>query len=363
MRALYTLLAIITVMVGSAQTPRTTVAVVTEFSNADGSYLNLKGGNNPEENCFDEVTRGDAYTIWYQANGLDVNIDIDNTRYKVLDNDRSYINGNVNRWASYNRIYEVRDNADPRHIEYSDLLDCPEGRNWEQAPNNVQWFISTNPAFSGWAYNEYIDNGLYKAYLTDDYRGFSASLNQEYITNNLFSDVGYGNLASLEAAIETFISSRSTSVDVTWTEVPNLSASGNPLGFLGRSTVGAHRYEITHAIQYGASVPERHGMGWYIEGSWIYHGGPNGGGSSDPNTFYRIDTPSYYYYSTQGRRLTTEEETTFGEEGIQSRINIGAITVQYEMPNLQQITDAQTIVRQLILTEFNAFAVSQVSGQ
>ena len=354
MKSLYTLLAIFTVGIASAQTPRTTVAVVTEFI-ADGtSYISLKGGNNPEEICFDNVTVTNSYQIDHQGQGSDSDLFIGDVRYRVVN--MPTINSDVSRWSFYNRIYD----ANGTHIPSSNLLDCPDGRAWELAPNNVQWFI--NSEFPNWAYNEYVENGLYKAVVTNNYRGFSAALNQEYITNNLFGDTGYGNLASLEAAIETFIASRSASADVTWTEAANLSASGEPLGFIGSSTVGAHRYEITHAIQYGESHTH-HGMGYHIEGSWIYHGGPNGGGASDPNFILPIDTPTYYYYSTQGRELTDQDRATLGEAGIQTRLDRGIITILHREPSLQQIIEAQAIVRRVILDEFNRFAISQTSGQ
>ena len=367
------LILMFTLLVGlfmSAQTDRANVVTVTPFELDGTSYLHMQGRVNPESNCFDGVTESDSYDIDYRAQGQDIDLFVGGDIYRVVYNDRATMSSNIGRWSYYNKIYRVRDGNRPVEVENSNLLDCPDAQSWVLATggtsgNNLYWFV--HPDYPGWAYNPIQRNGLYDAALTDQYQGFSASLNGRYLdTSDLGVTFGgrYGNLASLEAAIETLINNRQRVSSFTWEETIQLSANGEFHTINGATTVGAHSYIITAPLQYGESVPERHGMGYFIEGSWIYHGGAsNAGGVNNPNIYHRIDTPSYYYYSTQGRRLTSAEEATFGEEGIQRRIDIGAITVQHEVPSLQQVTDAQAIVRNEIRSQFDAFALSQVSGQ
>ena len=356
------LILMFTLLVGlfmSAQTDRANVVTVTPFELDGVSYNHMQGSANPETNCFDGVTAGDSYDIDYRGQGQDIDLFVGGSMYRVAYNDRATVNSNISRWSYYNRIYS----ASGSHIENSNMLDCPDTRGWRLAVGgssgtNTQWYV--NDEFPGWAYNEYYRNGFYFAKLTDRYQGYSSSLNQRYLDNN---DLGiafgeaHSTIASLEAGIETHINFIERSTSVTWIESVQLDASGRFHTVNGASETGAHSYTITKPLQYGASVPERNGMGYYIEGSWIYHGGPNGGGSSDPNIFHRIETPTYYFY--QGRELTDQDRATLGEEGIRIRLERGIITELYREPSLQQALDAQEIVRQLIRAEFDAFAAAQ----
>ena len=352
----------------SAQTDRANVVTVTPFE-ADGvSYLHMQGRLNTESVCFDGVTEGDSYDVDYQGQGQDIDLFMNDDVYRVVYHDRASVNADIGRWAYYNKIYRVRAEGRPVEVENSNLLDCPDGRGWRLATggssaNNLQWYV--HPDYPGWAYNDVIRNGLYDAALTDQYQGFSASLNGRYLdTSDLGITFGgrYGNLAALEAAIETLINNRQRVSSFTWEETIQLSATGNFFSINGATTVGAHSYIITAPLQYGESVPERHGMGYFIEGSWIYHGGAsNTGGNNTPNIYHRIDTPTYFWHAIHGE-FNTEAEIIAAFPNGQILLDSNVFTVLHRAPTLQQVEDAQTIVRNEIRAQFDAFAASQVSG-
>ena len=363
MRALITLLAIFTVGIASAQGPRNTIALVTEFTSNDVPHFSLNGENNPAENCFDGagITEGNSYTIYYQADALDIDVDVDDVRYRVVQADRATIGGRLDRLSFYNRIYD----ANGAHIPNSDLLDCPDSRAWMLATggtsaDNTQWFI--NPEFPQWAYNEIGGTGGYTAVVTDNYRG--SSFNSEYIANNLFGDVSYGNLASLEAAIEDFI--LQGSVDVAWEESIQLNASNNPEYVNGASQYGSHSYTITFPLEYGPSH-SHHGMGYHIEGTWIYSGAPAGEGTG--NYIHPIGTRTYYIYYLNGvaqtnedgstRQYSLEEVMELFPNSYQTRIDARQFELIHAEPTLQEITETQEIVRRVIRDEFRRYAISR----
>ena len=365
MRALITLLAIFTVGIASAQGPRNTIALITEFTSNGVPHFSLNGENYTVENCFDGagIVRGDSYTIYYQADGLDIDVDVDDTRYRVVQSDRATLGGRLDNLSFYNRIYD----ANGAHIPNSDLLDCPDSRAWILATggtsgSNTQWFV--NSEFPGWAYNEVGGNGGYTAYLTDSYDGFSSALNQQYIDNNLFGDTSYGNLASLEAAIEDFI--LQGSADVTWIEDIQLDASNNPNRINGASEYGSHSYTITFPLEYGQSHTH-HGMGYHIEGTWIYSGAPAGEGTG--NYIHPIGTRTYYIYYLNGvaqtnedgstRQYSLEEVMELFPNSYQTRIDARQFELIHAEPTLQEITETQEIVRRVIRDEFRRYAISR----
>lgn len=357
MRALYTLLAIITVMVGSAQTSRSNVVTVTPFSSDGTFYLQMQGRTNPETNCFEGVNAGTSYSIDYQGDGLDGNVFIDEANYRVVHNDLSFINSNVNRWSQYNRTYD----ANYVHLEGSDLLDCPDGQSWELAPNNVEWFV--NSQFSGWAYIYYVDNsGRYHGTLTNRYQGFTAALHQSYTTGDLNvpfnNNGGYGNLASLEAAIEGRIAAYDRIDSITWTEAPCTTSENSNL--CGRSTVGAHSYTITYPFRSTQDGVD----GLYVEASWIFYLTPTTYANSNPHFFAPVETTSYYYHATSSTRFDDLDAVRahFGET-TDVRLRDGHVVKLFDDPTPDDVRAAQDVARTWIEADLLRSTVGFTYGQ
>ena len=340
MRALYTLLVILTVGIASAQTDRSNVVTVTPFS-SNGFYFHMQGEANAEVNCFDNVNQGESYDIDYQGQGQDIDLFVDDVRYRVIYNDRATMSNNISRWSILNEIYD----ADYAIVPNSDLLNCPGGPSWNGAPGDVHWFVREGDLYDGWAYNPYIIPGsggsLVGAALTNRYTG--PANNNRYnpggdLNIHFENGIGFSNIASLEAEIEGFIAAYEGATNIEW-QNPITDHRG---WRIGASVDGASSYNITEArrfnpnIDYGSSVIAGQ---YHVEASWVYYLTSDINDVSDPHLFIPIVTNTYLSY--QGRELTEQDRTTLGEEGIQDRIERGIITTLYRVPTPEQVTAAQ----------------------
>ena len=295
MKFFYTLLTILTVSVGSAQTSRSNIVTVTPFTTGEGSYLHMQGRVNLETNCFTGVVTGTSYDLDYQGQGQDVDLFIDNAKFRVVDGDPSFLTANINRWSTLNKVYEVRANNWPAETS-DEVLDCPDGASWYNGPNDVHWFI--NSEFEGWAYNEYYRNGLYFAALTNQYTGFAN--NNRYNPGgdlNVPYSGGYRTIALLEANIESFIAQYEGFTEVTWNDPIRIGENGN---LVGTSTAGAHTYTLT--------FPSQHLN--YVEASWVYTDANDFGHRSSTPVEQRrfiVESTPYYYHSISENEYPTLE--------------------------------------------------------
>ena len=345
MRSLYTLLAIITVMVGSAQTNRSNVVTVTPFETSEGSYFHMQGRVNVETNCFDDVTAEESYDIDYQGQGQDIDLFVNDIRYRVVDNDRATINSKINPWSIINEVYLRRTNNVPAIQPNSDLLDCPDAPGWDLAPGQVHWYQRDGDLYDGWAYNPYaVSGGLVAAYLTNQYTGIAnnnryapgGDLNIHFNNGN-----GFQSIALLEAAIEGHISAYEGATSINW-EAPMTDHRG---WRIGASVDGASSYSITDArrfsarVDYGAAVT----VGQYhVEASWVYYLTPEINDVSNPHLFIPIVTDTYYirYIDGVATEFSLEQIQSDFPNDWETRIASTQFTLTYRAPTPDQVVEA-----------------------
>ena len=165
MRLLYTLLAILTVSVASAQSR---IVVSHGISHGDNTYTHVKGNNNNAETCF---TATGSSTIVGNVNGLVIEtIVIDNTPYTWTGVGAEVVADAFSRWDDLNEIYRNRGSQRPILDRTTDLLNCD---GWNSDSDG--WRI--NSIYPGYAYYLNTVNGRFEARLTT---GYGTATNSQY---------------------------------------------------------------------------------------------------------------------------------------------------------------------------------------
>ena len=145
MRALYTLMAIFTVGIASAQQSQITVS---QISSGDNTYTHIKGDDNRAENCFEESSVTSSSTLAISVDGLAVDVVyIDGVAFNWTGSGAEALAISFGNWDDYNRIYLNRGSQRPIYEENSELLNCS---GWTLDASG-QWY--TNSGFAGYSYN------------------------------------------------------------------------------------------------------------------------------------------------------------------------------------------------------------------
>ena len=195
---------------------RTTLEV-THLSDDDGNrYEYVKGAEYPATECFENLNI-EGMTIMsliltgnYGSEGYAQDISIFGTgvetTYRVDPNHHDRNALTFQTYRNSDNFYRVEESGSHSVADRA-LIACVADA-WAPAQGSPGgrgiWY--TNPARPGWAYNDFSSGSGVSAVLTNQWTGWSASLNQQYLTSKR---VAFSGIAStrqaLEPSINTFI--------------------------------------------------------------------------------------------------------------------------------------------------------------
>ena len=149
MRALFTLLVILTVGVTNAQGG--SAITINQISYDGQTYTHLKGEENLATNCFEDGVVTSTSTLTMSVNGLDVEfIYIDGQQFNWAGNDGRTLALYFDSWVTYNRLYLNRGTSRPDRdgaTAVEELLLRCDG--WSL--DAIGWYVNSD--FPGYAYN------------------------------------------------------------------------------------------------------------------------------------------------------------------------------------------------------------------